>query len=135
RDGDFNGKQLEAAVAKSGNRYSLILQALREHHITDQGIYFGASVGDAEAFCNAANDAGYPTALITGETPDEDRSGEGLDRTSIFAKFNQGELRFLANFGVLTEGTDLPRAKVAIIGRHTKSKELYLQMTGRITPL
>ena len=124
-DGDFKQGELEAAVAKSGNRYSLILQALRDHHITDQGIYFGASVADADAFTNAANYAGIPTALITGDTSED-------DRTLAFEAFNSGALRFLANFGVLTEGTDLPRAKVAIMGRHTKSQELYLQMAGRI---
>lgn len=64
-------------------------------------------------------------ATITGETPDDVREDlfRGLDRGDVWA---------LSSVGTLTEGVDLPRARVAVMLRLTMSRLLYAQILGRV---
>lgn len=47
--------------------------------------------------------------------------------------FRKGRIKFLCNFGMLTEGFDAPETAVVVIARATKSEALYRQMVGRGT--
>jgi superfamily II DNA or RNA helicase len=61
--------------------------------------------------------------------------GKTLDaeRKAAVAAFARGELQFLTNFGVFTEGFDVPSVALVAMGRPTKSVGLYTQMLGRGT--
>lgn len=52
-------------------------------------------------------------------------------RDDQFAKFAAGKLQFLCNFGVITEGVDLPNAACIAVLRFTKNRSLLIQMIGR----
>jgi len=53
------------------------------------------------------------------------------ERTGILNQFRNGYVSYLCNFGVLTEGTDLPDTAVVVLARPSKSRALVAQMVGR----
>lgn len=52
-------------------------------------------------------------------------------RKEIVDDFAAGKLQFLTNYGVFTEGFDVPPVALVAMGRPTKSVGLYTQMLGR----
>lgn len=55
------------------------------------------------------------------------------DRARILAEYAAGEIQFVTNCAVLTEGWDAPQTAAVVILRPTKSRALYAQMIGRGT--
>ena len=53
------------------------------------------------------------------------------ERRAIIEAFAAGELDCLINFGIFTEGTDLPMIRTILLARPTKNETLYAQMVGR----
>ena len=53
------------------------------------------------------------------------------DREEILKKFKSGEIKVIANVGVLTTGFDYPELDNIVLGRPTMSLGLYYQMIGR----
>ncbi|RPJ28591.1 MAG: hypothetical protein EHM35_13640, partial [Planctomycetaceae bacterium] len=64
--------------------------------------------------------------FVCGETPKP-------YRRNIFARYAAGELQYLVNVGVATEGFDEPGIEYIIMARPTKSRALFAQMAGRGT--
>jgi len=62
------------------------------------------------------------SAIITGETK---------DRSAILRRFEQRQLKYLVNVGVLTVGVDLPHVDVIALMRKTESVRLLQQIIGR----
>lgn len=52
-------------------------------------------------------------------------------RRYILQQYRAGEIQYLMNYGILTEGTDLPDTRCIFMARPTKSRLLYTQMAGR----
>ena len=52
-------------------------------------------------------------------------------RKRLLEKFKAGEIQFICNMGVLTEGFDHDNVQVIAMCRPTKSRGLYIQMLGR----
>ncbi len=67
---------------------------------------------------------GVPGEYLDADTPDDERD-------SILTRLASGELRFVVNMGILTEGWDCPIVSCVILARPTKSCGLYIQMGGR----
>jgi len=65
---------------------------------------------------------------IDGSTPAETRK-------RILAEYSAGDVQYVTNVGVLTEGFDAPRTSCIALARPTKSRALYAQMVGRGTRL
>ena len=61
---------------------------------------------------------------MTGETPKRERE-------EILEQFKAGEIKVVANVGVLTTGFDYPELDTVIMGRPTKSLSLWYQCVGR----
>ena len=55
------------------------------------------------------------------------------DRAETVNKFKAGEIRFLCNCQIATEGFDSPEVETVLIARPTKSRSLFAQMCGRGT--
>jgi superfamily II DNA or RNA helicase len=127
--GDYQAGALGDAMVAS-DVFGVTMQAYLEHGKDEagnlrQGIAFWPSVAAALGFYQAANAAGIPTEVITGDTP--------LDvRADIYARVRSGETMMISNCMVLTEGFDLPQLSLAIIGRPTTNVGLYVQMVGRV---
>jgi superfamily II DNA or RNA helicase len=102
-----------------------IARAYKAHAGSRQGIVFTPTVETAVAAQYALGNAGIPSAVVSGETPREDRQ-------QLYQDYRTGKCQVLVNCMVLTEGFDMPQAEVAVIARPTQSSPLYTQMVGRV---
>lgn len=118
-DGDL-GRALEASLAPQA-----VVRAYREECPDLPGILFAPTVATAQLFGDAFAEAGFAVGVVHGKTPT-------AERRQMLADYQAGRLQILSNCGVLTEGTDLPRAQVCVVARPTKSAGLYVQMIGRV---
>jgi superfamily II DNA/RNA helicase len=117
-------KDLGAALEESDLYGSL--PALRKERADGRPtVVFTPTVATAEGVAGAFTAFGTTAAVVTGETPRE-------DRLKIFEDFRLGRTEVLVNCMVLTEGFDAPWASCAIIARPTRSESLYVQMVGRV---
>lgn len=120
--GDYD--QTDVARIMSGTAAGVV--EAYEKHARGQTIIFAVSVDEARDIADLLNKhAGKRVAgLILGST---------RDRGRVLEAYKLGILRVLVNYGVLTEGTDLPSTETVIIARpisHT-NVGLYAQMVGR----
>ena len=53
------------------------------------------------------------------------------ERNRIMSDFRQGKIQYVCNFGLLTEGTDVPTCDMVVVARPTKSVLILTQMVGR----
>lgn len=63
-------------------------------------------------------------AVVSAETPK-------AERDAILQKFKAGEIKVVANAGVLTTGFDYPELDTVVMARPTMSLALYYQIVGR----
>lgn len=121
--GDFQAGALGDAMADS-MAPDKIAEACREHSEYRSGIVFTPTVNFAHIVDEAMRGAGFTSRVVHGKTP-------GAERAAAQAGFSAGDVQWLVNCGIFTEGTDLPRCKTVVIGRPTQSRGLYAQMVGR----
>lgn len=117
-----------AAVAASSERNKIIGNAVEHYRELADGkaaIVFCCSVKDAETTAEKFRAAGYRFEVVHGEMEDEDRD-------SRIAGLGDGRIQGIVTVDVVSEGTDIPAAEVAILLRPTESESLYLQQVGRV---
>lgn len=126
--GDLNGADLDAVMREEKPVQGVagamidILGSLGE-----RGIGFASSVHHAKMLSNILNrHRSGMSAWISGKT-DKD------ERKQVLADFKKGNIQFVWNCGVLTEGFDDPGIHIVAMARPTKSLTLYTQMMGRGT--
>lgn len=122
--GDYQSGDLGRALEES-DLGSELPRAYKERAGDRPGIVFTPTVPSARMVCDEFNAFGIPSAMISGETPRE-------ERLRIFEAFRLGNVQVLVNCMVLTEGFDAPWASCAVIARPTRSRSLYVQMVGRV---
>ena len=98
-----------------------------------KAIVFASSVKHAEQLRDKINGLCYErfgkgdlAVSIDGSTPPLDPV-----RKQILKDFRDGTVTYLCNYGVATEGFDVPDVGVVAVARPTKSRSLYQQMVGR----
>ena len=122
--GDYQSGDLGRALEESD--LALSLPAVHRDRAGERPtIVFTPTVATAHQLSEAFTEFGSPSAMVSGETPRE-------DRLRIFEDFRLGRTRVLVNCMVLTEGFDAPWASCAVIARPTRSRSLYVQMVGRV---
>jgi len=89
------------------------------------GFFYVDRVARAEEWADRFVEAGITAEVIAGVTPQDLRA----DRLS---RLSAGSLRIVANVYTMTEGVDVPSAKVVIMGRLPGCAGAYLQMCGRV---
>ena len=87
-------------------------------------VFFCITVAHANKMCMYLRDAGVEAAVVTAETPTEERK-------KILEDFESGVVNALCNVAVLTEGWDAPRTDCIALLRPNKSLGLYVQICGR----
>lgn len=122
--GDYQDAALGQALADSDLSEALP-QAYREHASDRPGVVFTPTVATAQSVAESFNQASIRTAVISGETPREERQ-------EIYEGYRKGKIQVLSNCMVLTEGFDAPWASCAVIARPTQSQPLFIQMVGRV---
>lgn len=121
-DGDFNG----ADVARVMSGTAAGVAEAYEKHARGQTIVFAASLGEVKDITHFINKkAGRQiAAAVTANTRNRSRIIEG---------YRLGIYKVLVNFGIFTEGTDLPSTETVLIARPIAPTNvgLYAQMVGR----
>jgi superfamily II DNA or RNA helicase len=121
--GDFS----ESALAEELER-SFAIETIAEEYARlahdRKGIAFWPLVATAEHAAQVFNDAGIPSAAVSGQT-------DKHERASTLADLAAGRIQVVHNAMVLTEGFDDPSIECIVIGRPTRSPVLFPQMVGR----
>ena len=124
RGGEFIASELEAAMSDSGKVHAAVRETLALCENRRKVLVFSCGISHAEMIVGAFWDCGIPAAVVTSETPADERE-------TLLEEFRCGSLRFLVNVNILTEGFDAPNIDAVILMRATKSPGLYYQMVGR----
>jgi superfamily II DNA or RNA helicase len=111
-------------LGRHPTRNARILEKLLQLKKRRAVLVFACSVEHAEILTLALNQAGRKAACVTAQTPRD-------ERLRALEDFQEGQIGFLCNVGVLTTGFDAPRVDVVCITRPTTSALLYEQMVGR----
>lgn len=151
--GDLNAGELEAAMMFEKPLHGVIhatiesacglelgtLQPLRDNEdraerlavllngTRRRTLVFAVSVAHAERMAEIFNRWLPGSAAHIDGTMSMDR------RRSILKRYARGEIQFLANCMIATEGFDEPGVELVAVARPTKSRSLYSQMIGRAT--
>lgn len=133
--GDLDPKQLAKVVELEKNLHAMAKPIVDICGETKQAIVFTASVAQAHRLCEMIRD--YHQQAYGGDCKavslDGSLSPQDPKRIAIVKDFKNGEIQYLVNMGVATEGFDAPNVSVVAIARPTKARSLYLQMMGRGT--
>lgn len=125
--GDFNADDLDRALSNSLAPQAIV-RAVQEHAPNDSTVVFTPTVHFAQVMAHAFTVAGFTAAAVHAGTPDDERE-------LTLKRVANGEIQIICNCGILTEGTDIPRLKTAVVARLTKSEGLWIQMVGRVLRL
>lgn len=120
--GDLVAAQLDEVMLKACA--GIVSETLR-YEPDRQGIAYLPGVKSAELVAELFNrHTPGSCGFVSGATPKE-------ERREMFRAFKEGQLKYISNCMVATEGTDLPTASLIIQGRPTKSRALHTQISGR----
>ena len=114
-------------LVESSHRNKIIVTKIIEaldDPARDHVLVFASSINHCEILKILLKIEGVESETIVSGTSQESREKN-------IAKFKDGKLKVLINFGVLTTGFDAPKLKTLIIARYTESMILYSQMIGR----
>ena len=121
--GDYDQKQANDRMSQPqlvGNVVEHWLQRCADRAT----IVFASGIGHSRLLAKRFEAKGISAAHLDGNTPTDERD-------AIIARLRTGELRVVCNYGVLTEGTDIPNVSCIVNCRLTQSLALWLQMAGR----
>lgn len=124
--GEFNQKQLQAAVDQLEVTEAAIGEALELAHDREHCLVFATGIEHAEHIAAMLEARGESAVVIHSKMPDAQRD-ENLEA------FKKGEVRWCVNNNVLTTGFDFPGLDCIVMLRPTKSPGLWVQMLGRGT--
>ena len=91
----------------------------------DSAIAFCVDVEHAKRFAALAESYGFSSAIVTGETPRN-------ERLSLYQALAEKNLNILASVNVVSIGFDLPNLDAGLLLRPTKSRTLHFQQVGRV---
>ena len=124
--GDFNGKQLQAAIDKDEITYNAVKEIVEQGYNRNCWLIFASGVDNAEHVAAMLQSFGVAAAAVHSKLSD----GENGQR---IAAFKSGQLRALVNNNKLTTGFDHPPIDLIGMLRPTMSPGLWVQMLGRGT--
>lgn len=127
---DFDEKSLLLEYERSKFYDNLTSTVIRVLHpksgVPRNGILvFTRFVKEADLLVKKLQSIGVRAAIVTGET-------KKVEREQLLQDFKNGEIKVIANVGVLTTGFDYPALDTVIMARPTKSLALWYQSVGRI---
>lgn len=117
-------KRNETALGQDHERTERIVSSVLSQPDDWPILVFATSVDNARVLATVLTASGRPAASIDQDTPQN-------RRRDIIERFNNGALRVITNYGVLSQGFDAPRTRAVYVTRPTSSAVLYRQMVGR----
>jgi superfamily II DNA or RNA helicase len=123
KSGEYKENQMQAVFIKSEVPQAVV-EKIVDYCDNRTGIIFNAGVEQSKLQTQLLNDAGIATVHL-------DASTLFKERQMYFDKLSSGEIRCISSIGCLTEGFDVPSISFIVLARATKSRALYIQMSGR----
>jgi superfamily II DNA or RNA helicase len=123
KSGEFKDSQMESEFIKS-EVPKAVTEKILELCDGRTGIIFNSGVEQSQIQTQLLNTAGVPTVHLDADTSPKERQ-------IAFNKLSSGEIRCISSIGCLTEGFDVPSISFVVLSRATKSRALYIQMSGR----
>ena len=125
--GDFKKESLRAIMSTDKAR-SIVVDTVKKYASKRRSIVFGVDIQHAEDLKDDISAAGFTCEAVHSKIP--------LDkRRSILKDFAEGNLQFVTNPMILTEGFDCPVADCMINAAPTMNRSLYVQKAGRVLRL
>jgi DNA repair protein RadD len=124
RAGEFVPGELEEAATKDGMVPAAVKELIERAGDRKGWLVFCCGLDHASMVQHELEEQGISCATVFGETPADERA-------TIIRRYRAGEIRAIANVGVLTTGFDAPHTDVIALMRPTQSPGLYVQMVGR----
>lgn len=126
-DSDLKASELQDILTQEASLHAMAKPVI-ELTAGRQSLVFCSGVRHSHDLANMLNRyAGREVAVAV------DGTTEKLKREDMVKAYQAGEVRYLCNFGVFTEGFDAPSTSAVVMARPTKSVGLYTQMLGRGT--
>ncbi len=122
-NGDFNINQLYKKLCID-SRNKMILKLCKEEMKDRKTIIFCINIMHSKIINKLLNENGLASSHIDGTMKEEQRA-------TILESFREGNISYLCNCQLLTEGFDEPSIDGIILARPTRSRALFLQMIGR----
>lgn len=120
---DFSLKLLYKKL-NTEDRNNIILNICKKEMIERKTLIFCINVDHSKQINDLLNSNGLNSLHIDGGM-------KSNQRKSILDSFRNGDVSFLCNCQMLTEGFDEPSIDGIILGRPTRSRALFIQMIGR----
>jgi superfamily II DNA or RNA helicase len=111
-------------IARDVDRNRLLLRSILDRPRDWPILLFAVSIEHAHTMTALLTLEGVSAAAIDYRT-------EPSVRRRYVDRFRRGDLRVLANYGVLTQGFDAPATRAIFVARPTFSPNVYQQMIGR----
>lgn len=127
-EADFSQGSLEALMIEE-KPLQAVAQPLLEKTAGRRCLVFTAGVAHAHVLANILN-RGQPEPVAVAIDGKNYPPGDPR-REQAVADLRSGKIRYLVNFGIFTEGTDIPECDVVCVARPTKSLSILIQMVGR----
>ena len=125
--GDFMTLSLRK-VMLSENARLIVLKTIKKFASERRGIVFSVDIEHSELLKTDLQEAGFNCDVIHSRVSMEERQER-------LKKFSSGDLQFIVNPLILTEGFDCPRADCMINAAPTENRSLYIQKAGRVLRL
>jgi DNA repair protein RadD len=122
--GDYNISELSDAVDRIEVTRSAVKEIITAGHDRKSWLIYGVTIEHCEHIHEELEKNGIHGAMVHGKTPKAQR-----DR--ILADFKAHRIRYVVNVLCLTVGFDHPATDLIALLRPTKSKVLYVQISGR----
>ncbi len=124
RAGEFDQKELEKLVEDKTLLEHNIEEIIKHGEGRRSWLVFSCGVKHAQDIANELSLHGIKCAVVTGETPTEERD-------AVIDGYKAGAIKCLVNCNVLTTGFDAPETDLLACLRPTKSPGLWVQICGR----
>ena len=123
--GEFTDESVLRAFDENNAEINLISQInIHSKHL--KTIVFCQNVEHSKRTADVLNVHGFKALHI-------DATTEQNDRDEVVRKFRKGDIQFLVNYGLLSEGFDVPDCECVILNLCTKSRIKWHQATNRAT--
>jgi len=122
--GEYNQKQLIAAVDTEGDNKAVVEETIRRAKDRRSWLIFCTSIEHAEHIRDLLLERGISAEAVSSKTP-------AKARDELLRRFRGHKLRALCNVSVLSTGYNNPSVDCIVMLRPTLSPGLYLQIVGR----
>jgi len=120
----YDFRCVELKQLDNETRNNILLKCIYEDCKNLKTLIFCLNVQHAESIAEELKLLNLKAACVHGGV-------KKSERKEIIKKFKTGEIQYLTNCQILTEGFDEPSIECLVIARPTSSKSLYCQMIGR----